>query len=62
MFSPEEFKINDVALSWKDKGDDVDVLTLVLTYPLGRIYPGTRIKFIQKMNGKELMFIECMQF
>ena len=39
-FYPEEFKVNDVALSWKDKGYDVDVLTLVPTYPLGKIYPG----------------------
>jgi glycosyltransferase involved in cell wall biosynthesis len=43
-FYPEEFKINDVALSWKDKGYDVDVLTLVPTYPVGRVYPGYKNK------------------
>jgi len=37
-FYPEEFNINDVALSWKDKGYDVDVLTLAPTYPLGKIF------------------------
>jgi len=38
-FYPEEFKINDIALSWKDKGYDVDVLTLTPTYPLGKVFP-----------------------
>ena len=47
-FYPEEFKINDVALSWKDKGYDVDVLTLVPTYPLGKIFPGFRNSFFRK--------------
>ena len=26
-FYPEEFKINDLALSWKNKGYEVDILT-----------------------------------
>jgi glycosyltransferase involved in cell wall biosynthesis len=39
-FYPEEFKINDVALAWKDKGYDVDVLTLVPSYPLGKVFDG----------------------
>jgi glycosyltransferase involved in cell wall biosynthesis len=47
-FYPEEFKINDVALSWKNKGYDVDVLTLVPTYPLGSIYPGYKNKIYSK--------------
>ena len=47
-FYPEEFKINDVALSWKSKGYDVDVLTLVPTYPLGRVFPGYKNSFFQK--------------
>jgi glycosyltransferase involved in cell wall biosynthesis len=47
-FYPEEFKINDVALSWKDKGYDVDVLTLVPTYPLGKVFPGFRNGFFRK--------------
>jgi len=47
-FYPEEFKINDVALSWKDKGYDVDVLTLTPTYPLGRPYPGYKNKIYLK--------------
>ena len=34
---PEEFKINDVALSWKDKGYKVVVLTLAPTYSLGKV-------------------------
>jgi glycosyltransferase involved in cell wall biosynthesis len=47
-FYPEEFKINDVALSWKDKGYDVDVLTLVPTYPLGKVFPGFRNGLFRK--------------
>ena len=47
-FYPEEFKINDVALSWKDKGYDVDVLTLAPTYPLGNIFPGYKNSFFRK--------------
>jgi glycosyltransferase involved in cell wall biosynthesis len=47
-FYPEEFKINDVALSWKDKGYDVDVLTLVPTYPLGRVFSGYKNSFFRK--------------
>ena len=47
-FHPEEFKINDIALSWKDKGYDVDVLTLVPTYPLGKVFPGYKNGFFRK--------------
>jgi glycosyltransferase involved in cell wall biosynthesis len=47
-FYPEEFKINDVALSWKDKGYNVDVLTLAPTYPLGKIFPGYKNSFFRK--------------
>ena len=47
-FYPEEFKINDIALSWKNKGYDVDVLTLAPTYPLGRVFPGYKNSFFRK--------------
>jgi glycosyltransferase involved in cell wall biosynthesis len=47
-FYPEEFKINDVALSWKDKGYDVDVLTLAPTYPLGKVFPDYKNGFFRK--------------
>jgi len=47
-FYPEEFKINDIALSWKRKGYEVDVLTLVPTYPKGRVFEGYRNKFFYK--------------
>ena len=43
-FYPEEFKINDVALAWKEMGYDVDVLTLAPTFPFGKIYQGYRYK------------------
>lgn len=47
-FYPEEFKINDVALSWKSKGYDIDVLTLAPTYPLGRMFSGYKNSFFRK--------------
>ena len=51
-FYPEEFKINDVALSWKDKGYDVDVLTLSPTYPLGIVFQGYKNSFFWKDEYK----------
>tara|TARA_B110000008_G_scaffold73307_1_gene74439 strand:- start:441 stop:1643 length:1203 start_codon:yes stop_codon:yes gene_type:complete len=48
VFYPEEFNINDVALSWKSKGFDVDVLTMVPTYPESNIFNGYKNKFYQK--------------
>jgi len=47
-FYPEDFKINDVALTWKDKGFDVDILTLAPSYPSGKIYPGFKNKLYSK--------------
>lgn len=38
-FYPEDFKINEVALEWRKKGYEVDVLTQNPTYPYGKIYP-----------------------
>jgi glycosyltransferase involved in cell wall biosynthesis len=48
VFYPEEFNINDVALSWKSKDYDVDVLTMVPTYPESTIVEGYKNKFYQK--------------
>ncbi len=42
-FFPEEFKINDLAVAWKNKGYAVDVLTLVPSYPLVKCLMGIRI-------------------
>jgi len=47
-FYPEEFRINDVAKEWKNKGYDVDVLTLVPTYPLDTVFKGYKNKIFQK--------------
>ena len=49
-FYPEEFKINDVALEWKKKGYDVDILTTVPTYPASKIYDGYENKWYQNDN------------
>ena len=47
-FYPEEFKINDLAVAWKNKGYDVDVLTLVPTYPLGKVFVGYKNNLVSK--------------
>jgi len=44
----QEFKINDVALSWKGKGYDVEVLTLAPTYPLGKVFLGYKNGFFRR--------------
>ena len=48
VFYPEEFNINDVALSWKSKGYDVDVLTMVPSYPESTTFDGYKNKLYQK--------------
>ncbi|CAI6150604.1 MAG: hypothetical protein SPLUMA2_SPLUMAMAG2_01787 [uncultured Sulfurimonas sp.] len=49
-FYPEEFKINEIAVEWKKKGYEVDVLTNFPTYPAGKIYDGYENKWYQKDN------------
>ena len=52
-FYPEEFKINDVALGWIEKGYEVDVLTLVPTYPQGKVFAGYKNKLIYQKDMYE---------
>lgn len=47
-FYPEEFKINEIALAWKNKGYEVDVLTQFPTYPYGDIFDGYENKWYAK--------------
>jgi glycosyltransferase involved in cell wall biosynthesis len=49
-FYPEEFKINELALEWKNKGYHVDVLTMVPSYPKSEIFDGYKNKWFQKDN------------
>lgn len=49
-FYPEEFKINEVAVAWKNKGYEVDVLTQNPTYPVGKPYDG----FLNKWYSKDI--------
>ncbi len=51
-FYPEDFKINEIALHWKDKGYEVDILTQSPTYPLGKIYDGYENKWYSKDTYK----------
>jgi len=52
VFYPEAFLINDIALSWKDKGFEVSVITLTPTYPLGRVFKGYKNKIFYKDSYK----------
>jgi len=49
-FYPEEFKINEIALDWKDKGYEVDILTQNPTYPHGQIFDGYKNRWYFKDN------------
>jgi glycosyltransferase involved in cell wall biosynthesis len=53
-FFPEEFKINDIALSWREKGYDIDVLTLIPSYPFGKVFKGYRNRFFSKDVYKDV--------
>lgn len=44
-FYPEEFKINEIAIEWKKKGYEVDVLTQNPTYPHGQIFENYKNKW-----------------
>ena len=47
-FYPEEFKINEIALAWKQKGYEVDILTQTPTYPLGETFAGYENRWYAK--------------
>ncbi len=47
-FYPEEFKINEIALSWMEKGYEVDVLTQNPTYPLGNTFEAYKNSWYSK--------------
>lgn len=62
-FYPEEFKINDVALSWSNMGYEIDVLTLVPTYPAGKVYAGYKNRFLfykEKYQGINIIRIRAV--
>lgn len=48
VFYPEEFKINELAIDWKNKGYDVDILTMVPSYPSSKIFHGYENRWYQK--------------
>ena len=54
VFYPEEFIINDLALSLIDKGFEVSVLTLTPTYPLGKVFKGYKNKIFWKDTYNEV--------
>ena len=55
-FYPEEFKINEVALSFQEKGYIVDILTLNPTYPYGKVFDKYNNKWFTKdsYNGMNI--------
>ena len=42
-FWPEEFRINDIAVGFKEKGHEVDILTNIPNYPYGKYFDGYSI-------------------
>lgn len=61
-FYPEEFKINEIALAWKAKGYEVDVLTQSPTYPLGMTFEEYENKWYSKStyNGINIYRVKAV--
>ena len=53
-FYPEEFKINEIALAWQEKGYSVDILTQNPTYPAGVILNNYKNSWYSKENYEGL--------
>jgi len=53
-FYPEEFKINEIALAWQEKGYKVDILTQNPTYPAGVILNNYKNSWYSKEDYKGL--------
>lgn len=62
VFYPEEFKINELAIDWKNKGYDVDVLAMTPSYPASEIYNGYKNKWFQKeiWNGINIYRVKAV--
>jgi len=56
-FWPENFRINDLAVAFRERGHDVTVLTGVPNYPEGSFYPGYGLfrKRREQWNGIEII-------
>ncbi|MBU0721472.1 glycosyltransferase family 4 protein [bacterium] len=75
-FYPEEFKINEIASAWKEKGYEVDILTQNPTYPLGKtfedysntwyskdVYKGMNIYRVKAVTGyRESLFKKLLKY
>ena len=57
-FYPENFKINDIAISLVQKGHEVEVLTGTPNYPFGDFYNGSSFGQTMMAFMKELKYIE----
>ena len=62
VFYPEEFKINELAIDWKNKGYDVDILTMVPSYPSSNIFDGYENRWYQKelWNGMNIYRVKAV--
>jgi glycosyltransferase involved in cell wall biosynthesis len=47
-FFPEEFRINDLVLAWKERGFNIKVLTQFPSYPAGKIFDGYKNALYKK--------------
>ena len=62
VFYPEEFKINELAIDWKNKGYDVDILTMVPSYPSSKIFDDYENRWYQKelWNGMNIYRVKAV--
>jgi glycosyltransferase involved in cell wall biosynthesis len=62
VFYPEEFKINELAIDWKNKGYDVDILTMVPSYPSSKVFDGYENRWYQKelWNGMNIYRVKAV--
>ena len=54
VFYPESFVFNDLVLAWKKKGFQVDVLTRVPSYPMGKIFRRYQNKVFQQDTWNDI--------
>ena len=54
-FWPENFRINDLAVSLYDSGVDVSILTGTPNYPEGKIFSGYKFEFNKEIYKKKFI-------
>lgn len=61
-FPPEPMRVGDLALGLKERGNEVTVLTGFPSYPSGRLYPGYRMRLVQREDYHGVSVIRVPSF